>query len=63
MRRTLGEAARRSTAAGCGRTMFMAARADRALESLADRQARQRAFNEQLDRLGGEPLLFTANAA
>src|SRR4051794_15401944 len=36
----------------------MAARTDRALESVANRQARRRAFNEQLDRLGGEPLLY-----
>jgi hypothetical protein len=36
----------------------MAARTDRALESVAHRQARRRAFNEQLDHLGGEPPLY-----
>jgi len=36
----------------------MAARTDRALQSVANRQARRRAFNEQLDRYGGEPPLY-----
>ena len=36
----------------------MPAGTDRALESVANRQARRRAFNEQLDRMGGEPLLY-----
>jgi hypothetical protein len=38
--------------------MHMAARTDRALESVAQRQARRRAFNTQLDRMGGEPPLY-----
>jgi hypothetical protein len=38
--------------------MHMAARTDRALESVAQRQARRRAFNAQLDRMGGESSLY-----
>src|SRR4051794_12902677 len=36
----------------------MAAHTDRALESVAHRQAHRRAVNEQPGRLGGEPLLY-----
>lgn len=36
----------------------MAPRTDRALESVANRQARRRAFNEQLDRFGADPPLY-----